>query len=121
MPISQLQPTPQEEVENAIDADNAKAAEPELSEQTSASAGEFNAQDPAPQNEGQFAIPKGREHRITQPKPTVYIGNLFFDVTEDDLSRELSRFGKIKKLRLLRDSRGLSKGSVPILYQLALC
>lgn len=118
MPISQLQPTPQEEVENAIDADNAKAAEPELSEQTSAS-----AQESAPQSEGQFAIPKveGREHRITQPKPTVYIGNLFFDVTEDDLSRELSRFGKIKKLRLLRDSRGLSKGSVSIPHQVALC
>lgn len=54
-----------------------------------------------------------RQERIARPKPTVYIGNLFFDVTEDDLSRELARFGQIKKIRLLRDSRGLSKGYVP--------
>ena len=46
------------------------------------------------------------------PKPTIYIGNLFFDVTENDLVKELARFGTIVKCRLMRDSRGLSKGYV---------
>lgn len=47
-----------------------------------------------------------------EPKSTIYIGNLFFDVTENDLAKELSRFGTITKCRLIRDSRGLSKGYV---------
>ncbi len=47
-----------------------------------------------------------------EPKSTVYIGNLFFDVTENDLIKELTRFGTVTKCRLIRDSRGLSKGFV---------
>lgn len=49
---------------------------------------------------------------VVEPKSTIYIGNLFFDVTENDLSQELARFGTITKCRLIRDSRGLSKGYV---------
>jgi RNA recognition motif-containing protein len=49
---------------------------------------------------------------VVEPKSTIYIGNLFFDVTENDLVKELSRFGTITKCRLIRDSRGLSKGYV---------
>ena len=41
---------------------------------------------------------------------TIYLGNLFFDVNEDDLQRELSRFGELVSLKVVRDSRGLSKG-----------
>jgi RNA recognition motif-containing protein len=47
---------------------------------------------------------------VYEPKSTIYIGNLFFDVTENDLVKELSRFGTVTKCRLIRDSRGLSKG-----------
>lgn len=47
---------------------------------------------------------------LVEPKSTIYIGNLFFDVTENDLVKELTRFGTITKCRLIRDSRGLSKG-----------
>ncbi|KIW23227.1 uncharacterized protein PV07_11444 [Cladophialophora immunda] len=43
-------------------------------------------------------------------KPTLYIGNLFFDVTETDLVKEFARFGTVTKCRIVRDSRGLSKG-----------
>ena len=50
--------------------------------------------------------------KVVEPKSTIYIGNLFFDVTESDLTKELSRFGTITKCRLIRDSRGLSKGYV---------
>jgi nucleolin len=56
------------------------------------------------------AIDPDRLERMARPKETVYIGNLFFDITEDDLQREMSRFGPIAKCKLLRDSRGLSKG-----------
>jgi nucleolin len=49
---------------------------------------------------------------MVEPKSTIYIGNLFFDVTENDLVKELTRFGTITKCRLIRDSRGLSKGYV---------
>lgn len=137
-PISKLQSTPAEEVENAIDSDNAKAAEPAsetvteavkstLSGETSGTVGGATSQEYTPaqgagaKQAGRFPTPGpsgeqghiSREERISQPKPTVYLGNLFFDVTEEDLSRELSRFGAIQKIRLLRDSRGLSKGYVP--------
>ncbi|KAL9623176.1 MAG: hypothetical protein Q9160_002491 [Pyrenula sp. 1 TL-2023] len=44
------------------------------------------------------------------PKPTIYIGNLFFDVTENDLVKAFSQYGKIVRSRLVRDARGLSKG-----------
>ncbi|OAP63536.1 hypothetical protein AYL99_02763 [Fonsecaea erecta] len=43
-------------------------------------------------------------------KPTLYIGNLFFDVTETDLVKEFARFGTVTKCKIVRDSRGLSKG-----------
>jgi len=54
--------------------------------------------------------PRVSDASFTEPKSTIYIGNLFFDVTENDLMKELSRFGNIIKCRLIRDSRGLSKG-----------
>ena len=44
------------------------------------------------------------------PRNQVYVGNLFFDVTESDLSREMGRFGTVKSVRIIYDGRGLSKG-----------
>jgi len=43
-------------------------------------------------------------------KPTLYIGNLFFDVTETDLIKEFTRFGTVTSAKVIRDARGLSKG-----------
>ena len=42
--------------------------------------------------------------------PDLYIGNLFFDVTEDVLRRQFERFGPITSMKLISDHRGLSKG-----------
>lgn len=56
--------------------------------------------------------PAREPQEAPEPKPTVYIGNLFFDVTENDLNKEFSRFGTIQNTRLIRDARGLSKGLV---------
>lgn len=136
-PISEFQPTPEEEVENAIHSDNAtETAEIAALEdsqdgtreqgiidstinaaretvvgvasnvtETADSARAAVAGSGLRQDHGQR-----RTGQIGEPKPTIYIGNLFFDVTENDLVKELSRFGTILKCRLMRDSRGLSKG-----------
>jgi len=45
-----------------------------------------------------------------EPTNGCYVGNLLFDVTEEDLRREFEPFGNIKEIRLTRDARGLSKG-----------
>ena len=133
-PISELQPTLQEEVENATNSDN--AAESTTSQNSQPPADEQSAVDSASKPATETAANAastvteaaesvrpaftGSEQRqdrgerrtgqIGEPKPTIYIGNLFFDVTENDLVKELARFGTIVKCRLMRDSRGLSKG-----------
>lgn len=48
--------------------------------------------------------------RFVKPSPTVYIGNLLFDVQAADLEREFSQFGKIERALIATDDRGLSKG-----------
>ena len=158
-PISKSPPTPEEEVENAIQADNAvdtpqdaiqtttsaaaapadatettedtssapptetteetiPAAETKESEFSSTGSATNAAPDAAEETASTVPTPRRREsdlsraERIASPKKTIYIGNLFFDVTENDLVKELARFGTITKCRLMRDSRGLSKGYV---------
>ncbi|KAG8530698.1 uncharacterized protein KY384_004054 [Bacidia gigantensis] len=45
-----------------------------------------------------------------KPSSQVYVGNLFFDVRGDDLTKEFSRAGAIVNARVVTDQRGLSKG-----------
>ena len=40
----------------------------------------------------------------------VYVGNLFFDVKEEDLQQEFSKAGRVVNTRLIKDARGMSKG-----------
>ncbi|KAL8926882.1 MAG: hypothetical protein Q9208_002691 [Pyrenodesmia sp. 3 TL-2023] len=55
--------------------------------------------------------PLGQPDRpMAPPSPTVYVGNLFFDVREDDLRREFEKVGPIENVKLIMDNRGLSKG-----------
>ena len=44
------------------------------------------------------------------PNNTLYVGNLYFEATEDALQRQFTPFGPIKKVRIVSDHRGLSKG-----------
>ncbi|MCJ1249163.1 hypothetical protein MMC30_006386 [Trapelia coarctata] len=53
---------------------------------------------------------KPRAHHESQSAHTLYIGNLFFDVTEDALKREMERFGTVDTVKIIYDGRGLSKG-----------
>ena len=47
------------------------------------------------------------------PGTNIYVGNLFFDVTEDTLKRDFAQFGQINSIKIIVDGRGLSKGYVP--------
>ena len=40
----------------------------------------------------------------------VYVGNLFFDVKEEDLQNEFTRAGRVLNTKIIVDARGLSKG-----------
>ena len=56
----------------------------------------------------------GRVNRFPEavPSPTVYIGNLFFDVTAEDLKARMEEYGVVEKSIIISDARGLSKGLV---------
>lgn len=126
-----MQPTPQEEVENAIHEDKAsaqqgadevqasEAPETEISSDQTEQAAVNNAVEshsPVSQltkdvdAEGSRFTGMRTPREPATPKPSIYVGNLFFDVTDNDLSKEFSRFGTIKSVRLIKDVRGLSKG-----------
>lgn len=49
------------------------------------------------------------------PSPTIYIGNLFFDVTAEDLKTRMQAFGVVEGATIIHDTRGLSKGLVTVL------
>ncbi|KOS48579.1 hypothetical protein ACN38_g442 [Penicillium nordicum] len=44
------------------------------------------------------------------PKTTVYVGNLFFDVTAEDVRKQFEKFGAVENALIVHDARGLSKG-----------
>ncbi|OGE51031.1 hypothetical protein PENARI_c015G03127 [Penicillium arizonense] len=50
------------------------------------------------------------------PKTTVYVGNLFFDVTAEDLRQQFEQFGVVENAVIVHDSRGLSKGFGYVTY-----
>ncbi|KAE8447540.1 hypothetical protein EG329_010670 [Mollisiaceae sp. DMI_Dod_QoI] len=56
--------------------------------------------------------PFGGRMPFPAPPPTngIYVGNLLFDVTAEDLEREFGSFGKITSATIASDIRGLSKG-----------
>jgi hypothetical protein len=78
---------------------NATAAEVEI---------EATEQVSVPVDEG---IKSSRRNNAT-PSPTVYIGNLFFDITAEDLKVRMESFGVVEKATIISDARGLSKGLV---------
>ena len=47
-----------------------------------------------------------------EPSKSVYVGNLFFDVTGEDLRQEFAKAGPIVDTKIIMDPRGLSKGFV---------
>ncbi|PYH41193.1 nucleic acid-binding protein, partial [Aspergillus saccharolyticus JOP 1030-1] len=45
-----------------------------------------------------------------EPKTTVFLGNLFYDVTAEDLKNHFAQFGEVRRVNLIMDGRGISKG-----------
>lgn len=56
--------------------------------------------------------PNSRPPLDLQPTNAVYVGNLLFEVTPQDLEREFAAYGDIVSTRIAQDARGLSKGYV---------
>ena len=52
------------------------------------------------------------EYRDVTPSESIYVGNLLFDITKEDLEREFSEYGNIVKSTIATDARQLSKGYV---------
>lgn len=50
--------------------------------------------------------------KFSEPPPceTIYVGNLFFDVTADDLRKQMEKYGIVEQATIVHDTRGLSKG-----------
>ncbi|KAL4802990.1 hypothetical protein BDV18DRAFT_146022 [Aspergillus unguis] len=44
------------------------------------------------------------------PNETVFIGNLFYDVTAEDLKAQMIKYGVVQAVNIIYDSRGISKG-----------
>ncbi|EEQ34776.1 nucleic acid-binding protein [Microsporum canis CBS 113480] len=55
-----------------------------------------------------FGLPPTRPS--PEPKSTVYVGNILFDITAADLKEYASKYGKVVGSRIIYDSRGLSRG-----------
>jgi len=45
-----------------------------------------------------------------EPSKNLYIGNIYFEVTEDTLKKEFEKFGTVTRAKIVYDGRGLSKG-----------
>jgi len=69
----------------------------------------------APQTNKAFYVPGSPSANV--PNKTVYVGNLFFEVTGDQLKRVFSRFGTVEEVRLVSDGKGLSRGFGYVTFQ----
>jgi nucleolin len=94
-------------LESAIQA--AAEASPAVVNEVSESAEAAAASE---QETEELGKPTRRPSFVTPPDPkeTVYIGNLFFDVTAEDLKQQMSKYGTVEFCKIIHDSRGLSKG-----------
>ncbi|KAF2850696.1 RNA-binding domain-containing protein [Plenodomus tracheiphilus IPT5] len=53
---------------------------------------------------------RDRDQAPVTPGKTLYVGNLYYEVTADQLKRVFSRFGNIDNVTVVYDNRGLSRG-----------
>jgi hypothetical protein len=105
----------QEFAQTATEAPVDDALEPVVEERTAsdgadalgAAAGEAAQQFRRPAFQGEPATPNN----------TLYVGNLFFEVTEEQLQRVFSRFGTVQEVKIITDPRGRSRGFAIIKYE----
>lgn len=53
---------------------------------------------------------KNKARTLPPPNETIYVGNIFFDVTAEDLRSQMEKYGIVEQARIVHDDRGLSKG-----------
>ncbi|KAI4661878.1 uncharacterized protein J4E78_004668 [Alternaria triticimaculans] len=53
---------------------------------------------------------KPRAPRNTTPNNMLYIGNLYYEVSAEQLKRVFSKFGELESTKIVYDNRGLSRG-----------
>jgi RNA recognition motif-containing protein len=51
-----------------------------------------------------------RQKSDNEPNNVVYVGNLYYEVTADQIKRVFSRFGEVDNVKIVFDNRGLSRG-----------
>lgn len=56
------------------------------------------------------AFPRRDNANNIEANTTLYVGNLYFEVSEDALQRQFAPYGKINRTRIIYDHRGLSRG-----------
>ncbi|KAL1965827.1 hypothetical protein VTN77DRAFT_5148 [Rasamsonia byssochlamydoides] len=93
---------------SAKEASPAAANEAAESAETAAAQGEAASEQSGDTQEN--GTQKRRLWEPPTPKETIYVGNLFFDVTAEDLKRQMSKYGTVEHAKIVHDSRGLSKG-----------
>jgi RNA recognition motif-containing protein len=49
-------------------------------------------------------------NKVPDPKETIYVGNLFYDVTAEDLRKQMEKYGIVEQVAITFDNRGISKG-----------
>ncbi|KAG9188434.1 hypothetical protein G6011_02357 [Alternaria panax] len=59
---------------------------------------------------GQRSERTPRTPRNTTPNNMLYIGNLYYEVTAEQLKRVFSKFGEVESTKIVYDNRGLSRG-----------
>ena len=104
-PTDTKAPEPSTPVEAAIDT--AKAATRSAADTAKQAASAVTGQ-----AEGSSLGRAAFEAQEGAPVPTVYVGNLFFDVTAETLEQKFAEVGPIRETKVMRDGRGLSKGFV---------
>jgi RNA recognition motif-containing protein len=52
----------------------------------------------------------GNRAESATPNPTIYVGNLYYEVNAEQLQRVFSRFGEIDNVKVIYDNRGMSRG-----------
>jgi nucleolin len=54
--------------------------------------------------------PRRSRDNDTPPHKMLYIGNLYYEVTSEQLQKVFSRFGEVESVKIVYDNRGLSRG-----------
>ncbi|KFZ19199.1 hypothetical protein V502_03783, partial [Pseudogymnoascus sp. VKM F-4520 (FW-2644)] len=89
----------------STDASEQESVSSAVAAATESGSGGFGMED-----RGEGTRPNTRPPMDLQPTNAIYIGNLLFEATPQDLEREFSAYGDIVSCRVAQDARGLSKG-----------